>query len=311
MVLPEIRLLQAAIVLAEDLHFSKAADRLHITQSTLSKQIFKLEDEIGFQLFIHNHQAVEITDAGRVFVEKAREAVFHTERAVLAGRAVSNGADELLNLGKSAYTDPFLVSTLLSVHLPLFPGMKVKVWSNFSNELAQQVIAGMLDVAVVTGVPDTPKLHLITIADNPFYVAMSMEDKLAAHHDARLEHMHNRDLILLGQHANPYLYDLIQVIASEKDIRPSEIHPFTSPDEAAELIREYGGLAFLPRTAAWKIARDDITLRPLVEDRLRLVTKLAVRNNNKSRLVREFVLAAARKVKNIGQTTQRKLPLIG
>jgi DNA-binding transcriptional LysR family regulator len=119
MVLPDIRLLQAAIVLAEELHFSRAADRLYIGQSTLSKQISKLEGEIGFQLFIHNHQVVEITDAGRVFVEEAREAVFHAERAVLSGRAVANGADDLFNLGKSAYTEPFLVSTLLTVHLPL------------------------------------------------------------------------------------------------------------------------------------------------------------------------------------------------
>lgn len=311
MVLPDIRLLQAAIVLAEELHFSRAADRLHITQSTLSKQIFKLEDEVGFQLFIHNHQVVEITDAGRVFVEEAREAVFHTERAVLSGRAVSNGADDLLNLGKSAYTDPFLVSTLLSVHLPLFPGMKVKVWSNFSNELAQQVIAGTLDLAVITGVPDTSKLHLITIADNPFYIAMSMEDELAAHREVRLEYMHNRNWILLGQHANPYLYDMIQVVGSDKDIRASEIHPFTSPDEASELIREYRGLAFLPRTAAWRIARDGITMRPLAEDRLRLVTKLAMRHNNKSRLVHEFVRVAARKLNSVGQTVQGKLPLTG
>ncbi len=216
---------------------------------------------------------------------------------MLSGRAVANGADDLLNLGKSAYTDPFLVSTLLSVHLPLFPGMKVKVWSNFSNELAQQVIAGTLDVAVITGVPDTSKLHLITITDNPFYVALSMEDELAANREVRLKDMQNRNWVLLGQHPNPYLFDTIQAVASDKGIHPSEIHPFTSPDEASELIREYAGLAFLPRTAAWRIARDGLTMRPLVEDRLRLVTKLAMRNNNKSRLVHEFVRVRREKAK--------------
>ncbi len=311
MVLPDIRLLQAAIVLAEELHFSRAADRLHITQSALSKQIAKLEDEIGFQLFIHNHQVVEITEAGRVFVEEAREAVFHAERAILSGRAIANGADELLNLGKSAYSEPFLVTTILSVHLPLFPNMKVKVWSNFSNDLAQQVIAGSIDVAVITGVPDSSKLRLETIADNPFYIAMSMHDELAHHREVRLADMNNRNWILLGQHANPYLYDMIQTVASEQGVRPSEIHPFTSPDEASELIREYQGLAFLPRTAAWRIARDGITMRPLAEDRLRLVTKLAVRNNNKSRVVNEFVHTAMRKLKSVGQTVQTKLPLTG
>lgn len=147
MVLPEIRLLQAAIVLAEELHFSRAADRLNISQSTLSKQIFKLERGLGFQVFKHSHQVAELTDAGQVFIVEAREVVSHAERAVLSARAVLNGPSEILNIGKSSYTEPILVSTLLSIHLPLFPEMKIKLWSNYSNELARQVIAGTLDLA--------------------------------------------------------------------------------------------------------------------------------------------------------------------
>jgi DNA-binding MarR family transcriptional regulator len=91
MVLPEIRLLQAAIVLAEELHFSRAADRLNMSQSTLSKQIFRLEQEIGFRLFEHSHQAAELTDAGRVFIAGAREVVAHAEHAVLSARAIVDG----------------------------------------------------------------------------------------------------------------------------------------------------------------------------------------------------------------------------
>jgi DNA-binding transcriptional LysR family regulator len=311
MVLPDIRLLQAAIVLAEELHFSRAADRLHIAQSTISKQIFRLEGEIGFQLFVHNHQVVEITDAGRVFVEEAREAVFHAERAVLSGRAIFNGADDLLNLGKSAYTDPFLVSTLLSVRLPLFPGMRVKLWSNYSNELAHQVIAGTLDLALTTGVPDNPKLSVLNLADNPFYIAMSQSDELAMNRELHMEDMHNRHWIVLGRHANPHLYDTIQLVASDRGIRPSEIHPVMSPEETPELILEHRGLAFLPRNAAWRISRDNITMRPLSEPQLRLVTNLAVRSDTKSRLVKEFVRATSRKMDSLALKSQGRLPLTG
>ena len=123
MALPEILLMQAAIALAEELNFSRAAERTHISQPTLSKQILELESQLGFRLFELNHQIVELTDAGRLFVEEARDAVLHAEQAVLAAKAAFNGADEILNIGKSAYTDPFLVSTLLSVQLPLFPGV--------------------------------------------------------------------------------------------------------------------------------------------------------------------------------------------
>lgn len=193
MALPEIRLLQAAIVLAEELNFSRAAERLHLTQPALSKQIVELEGQLGFRLFERNHQIVELTDAGRAFVEEAREAVLHTERAVVAAKAVFNGADEVLNVGKSACEDPFLVSTLLSVRLPLFPGMRVKLWSNYSTELAQQVIAGTLDLALITSIPETPKLSLLNVADNPFYIAMSLNDELAHHRELRMEHLHNRN----------------------------------------------------------------------------------------------------------------------
>jgi DNA-binding transcriptional LysR family regulator len=144
MVLPEIRLLQAAIALAEELNFSRAAARLRIDQSTLSKRIMELEGLVGLRLFERNHQLVELTEPGRHFVQEARNALLHTERAVLSATAAARGADEVLNLGKSAYTDPFLVTTLQSVQLPLYPGLRVKLWSNYSHELAHMVAAGKL-----------------------------------------------------------------------------------------------------------------------------------------------------------------------
>jgi DNA-binding transcriptional LysR family regulator len=309
MVLPEIRLLQAAIVLAEELHFSRAADRLNMSQSALSKQIFKLERGLGFQLFKHSHQVAELTDAGRVFIVEAIEVVSHAERAVLSARAVLNGPSEILNVGKSSYTEPILVSMLLSIRLPLFSEMKIKLWSNLSNELARQVIAGTLDLAVITGVPEKPQLTILNIADNPFYIAMSTDDELTALREVRLEQMHKRNWILLGKHANAYLYDLIHSVGAERGAYPLDEYQFTSPEEASELVREHRGLALLPRAAAWRIARDGITMRPLAETRLRLVTGIATRSDSKSRLVNEFVKTAGRKFGSLGKTAQKSLPL--
>jgi DNA-binding transcriptional LysR family regulator len=311
MVLPDIRLLQSAIVLAEELHFSRAADRLNMSQPTLSKQIFRLERSIGFRVFEHSHQAVELTPAGQVFIAEAREVVFHAERAMLAARAVIDGPTEILNVGKSSYTDPFFVSMLMSIRLPLFPDMKIKLWSNYSNELAQQLIAGTLDVALITGVPPKSKLSAMEVATNPYYVAMRTGDELAAYKEVRLNQMERRLWVLLGPHINAYLYDQIMAVTSEKEIYASDVYHFTSSEEASGLVREHHGLALLPRTAAWRIARDGITIRPLVEDRLRLGTNLAVRADSKSRLVNEFVKAAGRKLSEVGQRGQGRLPLTG
>jgi len=311
MALPEIRLLQAANTLAEELNFSRAAGRLRLTQPALSKQIYELEGQLDLRLFERNHQAVDLTNAGRAFVEEAREAILHVERAVTVAKATLNGADETLNIGKSPYGDPYLVSTLLSIRLPLFPGLSVKLWSNYSNVLTHDVITGTLDLALVTGVPETPKLSFLHVADDPFYIAMAQDDDLAENREIRMDAMHNRNWILLGKHANPHLYEMIHRVASDQGIRISDTHHVMSPEEASELIRERKGLAFLPRYAAWRIARDGITMRPLAEDRLRLVTSLAVRADSKSRSVTEYVKALGRKLASAQHSVQGRLPLNG
>ena len=186
--------------------------------------------------------------------------------------------------------------------------MRVKLWSNFSNELARQVGTGQLDLAVIIGVPQKPQLSVLNIADNPFYIAMPTGDELTTYPEVRMEQMHKRNWMLLGKHANAHLYDTIHSVGATAGAHPSDIYQFTSPEEASELIREHHGVAFVPRSAAWRIARDGITMRPLAEPRLRLVTRLAMRADSKSRLVNEFVKAAGRKFGVIGQTAQRKLP---
>jgi DNA-binding transcriptional LysR family regulator len=304
MALPEIRLLQAAIALAEELNFSRAAERLRIEQSTLSKRIVELESQLGFRLFERNHQTVELTDAGRNFVEEAREAVLHAERAVLSARAAFNGADEILNIGKSAYTDPYLVSALLSIRLPLFPGLRIKLWSDYSHELARQVISGTLDLALITGVPDNPKLSTLRVADDSFYTAMSEHDPLAKLLEIRLGDLQNRNWILFSRHVSPNMYDRIQLQASETGVSASDHHHVSSPEEAVQLILENEGVAFLNRTGAWRIAQHGTTMRPLVEGGLRLITYLATRADTKSRLVNEYVRAAARKLDGLRRPVQ-------
>jgi DNA-binding transcriptional LysR family regulator len=187
MVLPEIRLLQAAIVLAEELSFPRAAERLHIEQSTLSKRIHELEEQIDLRLFQRNHQVVELTEAGRHFVEHARSAVLHAERAVHGARAAQNGADELLNIGRSQYTDPYLVTAIQSIRLPLFPKLKVKLWSHFSHELAHMVAAGRLDMALVIAVPDFQSLTFLTVAEAPLFIALPRSEAISCQTDLRLE----------------------------------------------------------------------------------------------------------------------------
>jgi DNA-binding transcriptional LysR family regulator len=305
MAIPEIRLLQAAIALAEELNYSRAAARLRIDQSTLSKRIVELESQIDLRLFERNHQTVELTEAGRHFVEDARSAVLHAERAVAGARAALRGADEVIHIGRSAGTDPYLVTMIQSIRLPLFPGLKVKLWSNFSHELARMVATGKLDLALVTAIPETPSLSFLTVAEAPIYVALQKSNSNAKSAELCLEELRAYDWVLPAPHVNPYISEMIQAAASAKGIVAPDIHFFTAAEEASALVLAHNGAAFLTRESAWRISSDEIAIRPLAEKRLKLVTRLAMRPDDKKRLTSEFVRAAGRKLAKMRPVQQR------
>ena len=93
----ELRHLYAAVVLADELNFTRAAHRLRITQPALSKQIMQLEKQYRFRLFIRDRKnPAQLTEAGRTFVHEARRALLHAERAVRMARAAHRGYQSAL-----------------------------------------------------------------------------------------------------------------------------------------------------------------------------------------------------------------------
>jgi DNA-binding MarR family transcriptional regulator len=138
----------AAIILAEELNFSRAARRLHISQPALTKQVAELESRLGVLVFNRDKQMVSLTDAGRAYVEQARLCVFHSKRAVHTVHTAAREIGSVLSVGRSPYIDPFLISTLLTARLPLFPDLKLELPSRFSLELIHDVLAGTLDLAI-------------------------------------------------------------------------------------------------------------------------------------------------------------------
>lgn len=307
----EIRLMEAAISVAEESNFSRAGHRLGITQPAVTKQISELERRLGFPLFEREHQVVTVTEAGRAFVEEARLAVLHSERAIQAARAALRKAEVILRVGKSPYIDPYLVSMLLSVRLPLFPNLKVELSSGFSCDLAHEVLAGKLDLALVTEPPRSPMLSMTKVAEAPFYLALSEESKLADRPELKLEDVDGADWVLFERKLHPSLYDCIMRVAEDRDIRPRDIHRVMMPEEAYHFVTEGNGVAFLTKAGALRIGRDGVTIRPLEEEQLMLRTYLASRSDASSKVVSELVRGFGRKLSAMERSAQMTLPAAG
>jgi DNA-binding transcriptional LysR family regulator len=305
----DIRLMEAAIALAEELNFSRAAQKLHITQPALTKRIAELEDRLGISLFARDHQMVDVSDSGRAFVEEARLSVLHGERAFQAAQRAARGVDVVLNVGRSPYTDPFLVTTLLSIQLPLFPRLRVDLTSQFSCDLVHQLLEGRLDLAIATEPPESPLMTTVKIDEAPFYIAMSERDKLAACSSVSLEDMAGRCWVLFERRLHPPLYDTIMHGAEARGILPTRVKHVIAPEEAFPSVADGSSLAFFVKVGALRLARNGVTVRPLTEETLLLRTYMASRADNSSKVASELVRAFMRKLPHWNRDKQLSLPI--
>ncbi len=293
--------LRAAVALAEERSFSRAALKLRIGQSALTKQISYLEKHLGFELFSRVNREVIPTTAGETFVEQARLSLEYQDRAIQMSRAANEGMEHVLRVGKSPYTDPFFLTSLLSLRLPLFPNLKVEVTSRLAPDLAHDVLDGSLDLAFLTGIPTTPRLSSVAVGDQPFFIAMLEDDPLALREEIGCADLENTSCILFERHVHPYLYDALVREAKPASSFGRSLHHMMTAEEGANLIRSGLGVAVLTQSGAWRIAKNGITMRPL-NCQVRLETRLACRSDSGARIISEFFRAFVRRLEKRSTT---------
>ena len=289
----EVRHLHAVTVLAEERNFTRAADRLHITQSALSKQITELEKQLGYRLFVRDKKRpLELTDAGRTFVHEARSAMLHTERAVQLSRAISEGSENFLTIGRSPCADPAWIS---ATRLPLFPKLRVRLRSQFAPELVRSVLAGELDFAIVTAPPKDGQITAAPFARAPLYAALPETHEAAHKERLMLQDLAKNHWILFAKQVNPLAYDAIMDLAQREAIHPKAPHHIMVAHEAIQLVSEQGGVAFLTKASALLIHAEGVVFRPLADESLWFETCVVLRAEDCSRLVNEFARSFLRR----------------
>jgi len=286
----EVRHLHAVIVLAEELNFTRAADRLHITQPALRKQITDLEAEHRFHLFTRDtRRVVELTDAGRAFVEEARSALFHTERAVHLAHAAHDGSNSVLTIGHSPFANHDWISAMLAIRLPLYPGLGIRLMTQFALESVRSVLVGEVNLALVTAPPQDSQITAVPFAPAQLYAALP-ETHPAAHKERlALLDLAKDKWILFPKRVHPLLYEAVMDTARRESIAPKHAHDVIAPQEAVDLVSDHMGVAILTQPTARGFHADGVVVKPLSDTSLCFETCVIMRADNDSRLVNEYV----------------------
>jgi len=307
----DVRHLYSVVILSEELNFTRAAHRLRITQSALSRQITELEKQHGFQLFNRDRRrAAQLTEAGRTFVREARSALLHADRAIHLARAAHHEHENVLSIGHEPHAEQTWISTLLTLGLPLFPNLKVRLMANFAMELVRSVLASELQVAVVAAPPVDGKLTSVSFAQTQLYAVLP-ESHSAVHNErVRLRDLANDEWILFPRRINTTVYDAITETATKEGIRVRRAHEIITAEHAFHLVSERAGVAILPKPNALERRLHCVMVVPLSDSSLSFETCLIMRHDDDSKLVNEFARAFLRRhVRKLGGSRQMELPL--
>jgi DNA-binding transcriptional LysR family regulator len=292
-----MRHLQAVVILAEELNFTRAAHILRVTQPAVSKLITEVEEQYRIRLFAREKGRLsDLTDAGRIFVQEARRAIFHTERAVHLAHAVQEGCDDLLMIGYAHDADRAWISELLTVRLPLYPKLRVRTVTRPAMELVRSVTAGELDIALVTAPPKDTQITGVSFSESPLYVALSEKHRAASKERLLLRDLAEDDWILLAKHIHPIIHDAILESALFQAIHPKDAHDVMTAYQAVHLVSEGAGVAIFTKPGGVRFQEQGVVIKPLSNTALRFETCLVMRSDDRSRITNEFARTFLRRV---------------
>ncbi len=287
----ELRQLRYFVAVAEELHFRRAAERLHISQPPLSQQIRALEDELGFALLTRTRRRVQLTPAGEAFLRDARIVLAELEGAVATAKRVDAGQTGRLRVG-------FVGSALLSIvpgSVERFrasrPGVAIELRERSTVDQLRAVSAGVIDVGLVRPpIDDDGELRAETVLRERTVAALPAGHALARLGRVSLGRLAAEPLVLFPRDQAPGFHDLLIGALAGTGAGPRVIQYAPEMLTIIGLVAAGTGVSLVPASVS-RLALDGVTYRPVTgAPRSELVAITRARDD--SALVRAFVAEA-------------------
>src|SRR6266536_81806 len=217
----ELRHLRYFLAVADELHFGRAAVRLHIAQPPLSRQVRQLEDELGFDLFVRTPRRVRLTDAGRAFRDEARSILARVAEAAAAARRVAQGEAGALAVGFVASATYALLPRLYRRFRERHPDIALALTEMSTAEQVEALRAGQIQVGLARPPVGDDTLAVEPLADEPLVAALPARHRLAASGPVALRALAREPFVLFPRQPRPGWIDVVQAACAAAGFRPA------------------------------------------------------------------------------------------
>jgi DNA-binding transcriptional LysR family regulator len=291
----ELRHLRYFLAVAEELNFTRAADRLGISQPPLTQQIKALEAELGVPLLDRSAYRIELTDAGRIFAAEAARILGDARSAVQAARRAATGVTGRVRVGftESASFNSLVTSTLRSFRSE-YPAVEISLEEHPSTELIVGLREGRIDAAFVRPpLPAERGLTLDLLEKEPLVVAVPSGHPLAYRQEVALGALAAETFILYPRAIRPGLADTVVAACEAAGFTPKVGQYAPQLSSTINLVAASLGISIVPDSMRCLQARA-VTYLPLRGEPLHALLGIAYRSDEGSAVVHNFIAAARR-----------------
>lgn len=285
----ELRHIRYFLAVAEEMNFSRAAEKLCIAQPPLSRQIMDLEDELGVTLFNRKKHALSLTDEGELFRQYAVQVLTLVEHSTSEVRELKHGLQGMLNLGTVEGNAPRMIATWISGFHNENPHVQYTLWNGNSDDVAQRVMNGLCEVAVIMEPHNAVGLNSISIYSEKWVAIIPKNHPILKNKDKKItmEQIADYELIIPSRESRlAEIGEWFKGTNKKPKVSCRVAHVLST----YELTRQGLGIAIFPESISNIINSDEVVIKEF-EDPAPTASYILVWNKNRtlSHAATEFI----------------------
>jgi len=246
----ELSQLRCFVAAAEELHFGRAARRLNMTQSPLSRQIQLLERILDVQLLERTSRNVSLTPAGRVFLIEARRIVRLAESAALSARRVAKGDAGKVAIGFTAVSGYSLVPQIVAQARAALPNIELELREMVTTEQVDGLLTGLIDIGFVRPPLVRQEFDTALVLEEPLVVALPSGDPRQAKSALEPSDFDGQPLIMYARQGAGYFHDMLLRLFDDAGVAPLYVQHVTQIHSMLGLVHAGLAAAIVPESAS-------------------------------------------------------------
>jgi DNA-binding transcriptional LysR family regulator len=290
----DVRQLRMFLVVARELHFSRAAEQLHMSQPALSQQVRALERDLRVELFVRTSRQVTLTPAGQALLAAAPRAIYEMDEAVLTTRRAATGAIGRLVVGSVRSGLSSVVPDLMRAYWEAHPEVRLEVYQMDTTAQLRALAERRIEVGVVRAAGPTPSLTIEPLVAESLMVALPTDHPLAELDSIDPTRLAGENFVISPRHLGVDFFDIVVAYCRGNGFSPKINAEGDDVDTQLALVAAGIGVSLQPAFFA-STAPDRVTFRTLTGPGPLVALQLAWRNDC-SLATHAFVQSARRVV---------------